>query len=75
MDTLKASRSRTDVLQRLRDHRCYPRLLFPAKLAIIIDRKRKTFHNKTEFKQYLSANPALQKAPEEKIQIKEINHI
>jgi len=73
METLIVRRSWTDVLQSLRDHRCYPRLLSPAKLSIKIDRK--TSHDKTKFKQYLSANPPLQEALEEKFQIKEVNHI
>jgi len=59
--TMKARRSWTDVIQTLREHKCHPRLLYPAKLTINIDGKTKIFHDKTKFTQYLSTNPALQR--------------
>ena len=43
METLKDRRAWTIVLQTLRDHRCQPRLLFPAKLSITIDGENMTF--------------------------------
>ena len=74
-ETLKARRAWADVLQALRDHRCQPRLLGPAKLSITIDEETKIFHtNKTKFKQYLSTNPALQRILEGKLQHKEGNY-
>ena len=48
IETIKARRSWTDVLQTLRDHRCKPRLLYPAKLSITIDGENKIFHDKTD---------------------------
>jgi hypothetical protein len=45
-ETMKASRSWTDVIQTLREHKCQPRLLYPAKLSITIDRGTKVFHDK-----------------------------
>jgi hypothetical protein len=39
--------------------KCQPRLLYPAKFSIIIDRETKLFHDKTKFKKYVSSNPAL----------------
>jgi hypothetical protein len=36
-ETLKARRSWTDVIQTLRELKCQPRLLYPAKLSITID--------------------------------------
>jgi hypothetical protein len=36
-ETLKARRFCRDVMQTLRDHRCHPRLLYPAKFSITID--------------------------------------
>ena len=36
-DTMKARRSWTDVIQTLREHKCQPRLLYPARLSITID--------------------------------------
>ena len=61
--------------------RCYtdtnkyqPRLLYPAKLSITIDRENKIFHDKTKFTQYLSINPALQRIIDGKHQHKEGNY-
>jgi exonuclease III len=34
---MKARRSWVDVIQTLREHKCQPRLLYPAKLSITID--------------------------------------
>ena len=60
-ETMKARRSWTDVIQTLREHKCQPRLLYPAKLSITIDGDTKVFHDKTKFTQYLSMNPAFQR--------------
>jgi hypothetical protein len=56
---MKARRSWTDVIQTLREHKCHPRLLYPAKLSFTIDGETKVFHDKTKFTQYLFTNPAL----------------
>jgi hypothetical protein len=53
-ETMKARRSWTDVIQTLREHKCQPRLLYPAKLSIIIDGETKVFQNKIKFTHYLS---------------------
>jgi len=37
-ETVKARRSWADVIQTLREHICHPRLLYPAKLSINIDK-------------------------------------
>jgi hypothetical protein len=58
---MKARRSWTDVIQKLREHKCQPRLLFPDKLSITIHGETKVFHNKTKFTHYLSTNLALQR--------------
>jgi hypothetical protein len=58
---MKARRSLTDVMHTLREHKCQPRLLYPAKLSITIDGDTKVFHDKTKFTQYLFTNPALQR--------------
>jgi hypothetical protein len=47
------------------------RLLYPAKLSINVDGETKIFQGKTEFKQYLSTNPTLQRILEGKLQHKE----
>jgi hypothetical protein len=57
-ESMKARRSWADVLQTLREHKCQPRLLYPAKLSITIYRENKIFHDKTKFTQYVSINPA-----------------
>ena len=71
---MKARRSWTDVIQTLREHKCQARLLYSAKLSIIIDGETKAFHDKTKFTYYLSMNPALQRIIKEKDQYKEGNH-
>jgi hypothetical protein len=63
---MKARRSWTDVIQTLREHKCQPRLLYPAKLSITIDGETKVFHDKTKFTHYLSMNPAIQRIVTEK---------
>jgi len=68
---MKDRRSWTDVIQTLREHKCQPRLLYPAKLSINIDGEIKIFHDKTKFTQYLSTNPALQGIINGKAQHKE----
>ena len=73
-ETMKDRRSWTDVIQTLREHKCQPRLLYPAKLSITIDGETKVFHNKTKFTHYLSTNPALQRIITEKKQYKDGNH-
>jgi hypothetical protein len=65
-EIMKARRSCTDVIQTLREHKCQPRLLYPAKLSIIIDGETRVFHDKTKFTQYLSTNPALPRIITEK---------
>jgi hypothetical protein len=60
-ETMKARISWTDVIQTLIEHKCHPRLLYPAKLSINIDGETKVFHDKTKFSHYLSMNPALQR--------------
>jgi hypothetical protein len=71
---LKARRSWTDVIHTLREHKCHPRLLYPAKLSITIDGETKVFHDKTKFTQYLYMNPALQRIINGKLQHKEGNY-
>ena len=73
-ETMKARRAWTDVIQTLREHKCQPRLLYPAKLSITIDGETKVFHDKNKFTQYLSMNPALQRIITEKRQYKDRNH-
>ena len=73
-ETMKSRRSWTDVMQTLREHKCQPRLLYPAKLSITIDGKTKVFHDKTRFTQYLSMNLALQRIIKGKHQHKDGNY-
>jgi hypothetical protein len=73
-ETMKARRSWAYVIQTLREHKCQPRLLYPAKLSNMIDREKKIFHDKTKFTQYLSTSPALQRIIDGKHQYKEQNY-
>jgi uncharacterized coiled-coil protein SlyX len=73
-ETMKATISWTDVIQTLREHKCQPRTLYPAKLSITTDGETKAFHDKTKFTQYLSMNPALQRIIKGKLQHKEGNY-
>jgi hypothetical protein len=57
---MKARRSWADVIQTLREHKCQPRLLYPAKHSTTIHEEAKIFYDKTKFKQYLSTNPVVQ---------------
>jgi hypothetical protein len=63
---MKARRSWTDVIQTLREHKCQPKLLYPAKLSITIDGETKVFQYENKFTHYLSTNPALQRIITEK---------
>jgi hypothetical protein len=58
---MKARRSWTDIIQTLREHKCQPRLLYPAKLSNTVDGETKVFHDRTKFTHYLSMNPAIQR--------------
>ena len=71
---MKARRAWADVIQALREHKCQPRLLYPAKLSITINGETKVFHDKTKFTQYLFTNPALQRIITGKHQYKDGNY-
>ena len=49
-NTLKARRSWAVVIQTLREKKCQPRLIYPAKFSVVIDGVTKILHNKTKFK-------------------------
>jgi len=71
---MKTRRSWTDVIQTLSEHKCQPRLLYPAKLSITVDGETKIFYDRTKFTHYLSTNPAFQRIITEKNQYKDGNH-
>jgi hypothetical protein len=58
---MKPRRSWTDVIQTRREHKCQPRLPYPAKLSITIHGENKVFQDKTKFTHYLPMYPALQR--------------
>ena len=60
-ETMKTRRSLTDIMQTLREHKCQPRLLYPAKFSITIDGETKIFQDKTKLTHCLTTNPALQR--------------
>jgi len=72
---MKARRYQTDVIEILREHKCQPRLPYPAKLSINKDGETKIFHGKTKFIQYLFTNPAIKRTIDGKLQHKEENYI
>ena len=74
METMKARRSWIDVLQKIRDHGCKPRLLYPGKLFFTIYGEIKILQDKNKFKQYVATNPTLQKVIGGKSQTKESNN-
>jgi hypothetical protein len=65
-EIMKTRRSWADVKQTLIEHKCQPRLLYPAKLSVTIEGETKVFHDKNKFTHYLSTNPALQRIITEK---------
>jgi hypothetical protein len=72
-ENMKTRRSWTDVIQTLREHKCQPRLLYPAKISITTDGETKVFHDKIKFI-HLSNNPALQRIIKGKHQHKDGNY-
>ena len=42
-EIMKARRAWTDIMQNQREHKCQPKLLYPAKLSITIDGETKIF--------------------------------
>jgi hypothetical protein len=70
-ETMKARKAWSEVMQTLREHKCQPRLLYPAKVSINVDGETKILQDKTKFKQYLSTNPGLQRILEGKFQYQE----
>jgi spore coat polysaccharide biosynthesis protein SpsF (cytidylyltransferase family) len=73
-ETIKARRSWRDVIQTLKEDKCQPRLLYPAKLSITIDGETKVFHDKAKFTQYLSMKPTLQRIIKGKHEHKDGNY-
>ena len=67
-ETVKAKRPWADVIQTLKEHKCQPRVLYPAKLPITTVGKTKIFNNKTKFIQYLFVIPALQRIIDGKLE-------
>jgi hypothetical protein len=55
-DTVKPRKPCSDVIKPLREHKCQSRLLYSAKLSIIIYGENKIFHNKNKFTLCLSTN-------------------
>jgi hypothetical protein len=68
---MKTRRCWADAIQTLREDKCQPRLLYPAKLSITIDGENKIFNDNTKFTKHISTNPALQRIIHGKHQQKE----
>jgi hypothetical protein len=61
-------------MQTQREQKCWPRLLYPAKLSINRDGETKIFHDKNKFIHCLSKIPGLQRVMIVKLQPKEGNY-
>jgi hypothetical protein len=75
-ETMKPRRSWADIIHSLREHKCQPTLLYPAKLSITIDGEIKIFpdQKKKKITQYLSTNLSLQRIIIGKHQNKGVNY-
>jgi hypothetical protein len=71
---MKARSFWADVIQTLREHKCQPKLVYPAKLSITIGGENKVSHVKTKVTQYLSTNPVFKRIGKGKLQHKEENY-
>jgi hypothetical protein len=59
--TLTARRSWKDIIKTPKERSCQTRLVYPAKLFILIEGEMKTFHNKEKLKEFMTTKPPLQK--------------
>jgi hypothetical protein len=55
---MKAKRSWTDVIQTLREHKCQPRRLYPAKFSITIDGETKVFQSQIHTISFHESSPS-----------------
>ena len=60
IQTLKARRAWNNIYQALKENRCQPRILYPAKLTFRFDDEIKSFHEKEKLKELTKRKPALQ---------------
>jgi hypothetical protein len=65
METFKARREWSEVLQALNENNYKLRILYPANLSFKIDGAIKVFHDKQKLKQYMTTQPPLQKIIQE----------
>jgi hypothetical protein len=61
METIKARRAWSEVVQTLNENNSNPRILYPEKLPLKIYGAIKVFHDKQKLKQYMTTKPPLQK--------------
>jgi hypothetical protein len=59
--TLNTTRLWKDIIQTQKESNCQLRLVYQAKLSILIEGDIKTFHNKEKLKDFVTTKPALQK--------------
>jgi hypothetical protein len=59
METLKARRAWSEVIQALNENNFNPRILYQGKLSFKIDGGIKVFHDKQKLKQYVTTKPPL----------------
>jgi hypothetical protein len=73
-ETIKARTSWTDIIETLREYKCQPGILYPAKLSITIDGETKIFHENKKFTENLSTNSTLQRIIDRKHHLKVENY-
>lgn len=55
-ETLQAGREWSDILKRLQDKKCQPRIFCPAKLSFLYEQKIRTFSDKQNVKKFATIN-------------------
>ena len=60
IQTLKTRRAWNNIYQALKENRCQPRILYPAKLTFRFDDEIRSFHDKQKLKEFTKRKPALQ---------------
>ena len=57
----------------IKERNCQPRISYPAKLSFTTEGKIKSFMNKQELRDFITARPALQELLKEALHIERIN--
>lgn len=58
-ETLKARREQNDLLKILKDKKCHPRILSPARLSFRDEGEIKPFSNRQKLREFITTGPIL----------------